>query len=59
VHPTWIDLGKQGIHGNGHMIMLEKNNLQVAAVIAKWMTNAVTTRPMTSADRKIHNDIAF
>jgi pimeloyl-ACP methyl ester carboxylesterase len=59
VHPTWIDLGKQGIHGNGHMIMLEKNNLQVAAVIAKWMTNAVTARPTTSADRKIHNDIAF
>jgi pimeloyl-ACP methyl ester carboxylesterase len=36
VKPTWIDLGKAGIHGNGHMMMLEKNSLDVAAVIEKW-----------------------
>jgi pimeloyl-ACP methyl ester carboxylesterase len=23
-HPTWINLGAAGIHGNGHMMMLEK-----------------------------------
>jgi pimeloyl-ACP methyl ester carboxylesterase len=45
VTPTWIDLGKEGVHGNGHMMMLEKNNLQIAAMIAKWMANAVTTKP--------------
>ena len=30
VHPTWINLGAMGVHGNGHMMMLEKNNLQIA-----------------------------
>jgi pimeloyl-ACP methyl ester carboxylesterase len=41
VHPTWIDLGKAGVHGNGHMMMLEKNNLEVAAVIEKWAAKAL------------------
>jgi pimeloyl-ACP methyl ester carboxylesterase len=40
VHPTWIDLGKVGVHGNGHMMMLEKNNLEVAGVIEKWLGKA-------------------
>ena len=30
-------LGERGVHGNGHMMMLEKNNLQVAGVIAEWV----------------------
>ncbi len=36
VKPTWIQLGRIGIHGNGHMMMLEKNNQQIAAVIERW-----------------------
>ena len=40
VKPVWIDLGKAGIHGNGHMMMLEKNNLEVAAIIEKWLAKA-------------------
>ncbi|HXJ00449.1 MAG TPA: alpha/beta hydrolase [Micropepsaceae bacterium] len=32
-----IRLADRGIHGNGHMMMLEKNNLQIAAVIADWL----------------------
>ena len=39
--PTWIDLGKQGIRGNGHMIMIEKNSDEVARVIATWLAKAV------------------
>src|SRR5207244_11995243 len=30
VQPTWIKLADVGIHGNGHMLMLEKNNAQIA-----------------------------
>jgi pimeloyl-ACP methyl ester carboxylesterase len=41
VHPTWMDLGKAGLHGNGHMMMLEKNNLDVAAMIEKWAAKAL------------------
>jgi pimeloyl-ACP methyl ester carboxylesterase len=41
VKPTWIDLGRAGIHGNGHMIMLEKNSDDVARVIANWLDKAI------------------
>lgn len=34
---TYIRLADLGIKGNGHMMMLEKNNLQIAAVAAKWL----------------------
>ncbi|HEX5281228.1 MAG TPA: alpha/beta hydrolase [Micropepsaceae bacterium] len=44
VHPDWIDLGKAGIHGNGHMMMLEKNNLEIAAAIDRWLTKALPTK---------------
>jgi len=32
-----IDLPKMGIHGNSHMMMMDKNNLQVAGVIQDWL----------------------
>ena len=37
----FIKLGDIGIHGNGHFVMLEKNNLEIAAVIADWMEKKV------------------
>ena len=30
-----------GIHGNSHYLMLEKNSVQTAGVIAGWLTNRV------------------
>jgi hypothetical protein len=36
-----LRLGYHGIHGNGHMVMLEKNNLQVADVIAGWLGHTI------------------
>jgi pimeloyl-ACP methyl ester carboxylesterase len=30
-------LSANGIHGNGHMMMLEKNNLEIARLIADWI----------------------
>jgi pimeloyl-ACP methyl ester carboxylesterase len=41
VHPTWVKLADIGIHGNGHMMMLEKNNLEIAQVMAKWLSKAL------------------
>jgi pimeloyl-ACP methyl ester carboxylesterase len=32
-----LRLGDLGIHGNGHAMMLEKNNAEVAAVITGWI----------------------
>ena len=37
----FIQLADKGIHGNGHMLMLEKNNLEIAAVIADWISEKV------------------
>ncbi len=41
VRPTWTRLADVGIHGNGHMMMLEKNNAEIAGVIAKWLETSV------------------
>src|ERR1700757_340727 len=32
-----IDLPKVGIHGNSHMMMMDKNNLEVAGLIQNWL----------------------
>ena len=32
-----LRLGELGIHGNGHAMMLEKNNVEVAALITDWI----------------------
>lgn len=34
---THIRLADVGIHGNAHYVMVEKNNLEVAAVLHKWI----------------------
>ena len=44
VDAAWIDLGKEGVHGNGHMMMLEKNSDSVAAMIEGWIAKAVPER---------------
>ena len=41
VRPMWIKLADAGIHGNGHMMMLEKNNMEIAAVMARWLAEAL------------------
>jgi pimeloyl-ACP methyl ester carboxylesterase len=38
---TFIRLSEIGIHGNGHVMMLEKNNQEVAAVIAQWLNKTL------------------
>jgi pimeloyl-ACP methyl ester carboxylesterase len=42
VHSTWIKLADVGIHGNGHMMMLEKNNLEIAALMSRWLDKALS-----------------
>ena len=37
VQTTFIKLADIGLRGNGHMMMLEKNNLEIAAVITGWL----------------------
>jgi pimeloyl-ACP methyl ester carboxylesterase len=44
VKPTFIRLADRGIHGNSHVLMLEKNNKDSAGVIAQWLDQALPTR---------------
>ena len=37
VSHDFVRLEQVGIYGNGHMMMLEKNNLEIAALICKWL----------------------
>jgi pimeloyl-ACP methyl ester carboxylesterase len=41
VRNTHFRLEERGIHGNGHMVMLEKNNLEIAALIQGWVSEHV------------------
>ena len=33
----FVRLADEGITGNGHMLMLEKNNLEIAAIAEQWL----------------------
>jgi acetyl esterase/lipase len=38
---TLLHLPEVGIHGNSHMYMLDKNNLQVGSLVSKWIDENV------------------
>ena len=37
VKTEFVPLAQIGIHGNGHMVMIEKNNLDIAHVVDEWL----------------------
>ena len=41
VEHDFVRLAEAGIRGNGHMMMLEKNNLEIAAFLHKWIAGNV------------------
>ena len=43
VRATWIKLAEVGIRGNGHMMMLEKNNMEISAVMSGWLEKALAS----------------
>ncbi len=52
VHVTWIKLADGGIRGNGHMMMLEKNNMEIAAVMSRWVAKALASAPGPNSAKK-------
>lgn len=40
-HASLIVLPDRGIHGNSHMLMQDRNNLQVADILLDWMRTNV------------------
>ena len=52
VKNTFVRLADRGIKGNGHMMMLEKNNMAIAGVMAEWLDSVRDgARPVRSAQR--------
>ena len=52
VKNTFVRLADRGIKGNGHMMMLEKNNMAIAGVMAEWLDGVRDgLRPVRSAQR--------
>jgi hypothetical protein len=41
VKTDFVRLEEAGLRGNGHMVMIEKNNLDIAAMIDRWVGNNV------------------
>ena len=41
VKHSFVRLPQAGIKGNGHMMMLEKNNLQIAALLRGWIAKNI------------------
>ncbi len=41
VNTTFVRLEDVGIRGNGHMLMIEKNNLEIADFIDQWIVKTV------------------
>jgi hypothetical protein len=52
VHVNWIELGKAGIHGNAHMMMLEKNNTEIAAAMSAWIKKTVSSAPNLDSHKR-------
>ena len=47
----FIKLADVGIRGNGHFLMLEKNNMEIAGVIADWLNKHVTPSEATAGKK--------
>jgi pimeloyl-ACP methyl ester carboxylesterase len=44
VKPSYIRLADLGIRGNSHVMMLEKNNKEIAGVIAQWLDKTLPAK---------------
>jgi pimeloyl-ACP methyl ester carboxylesterase len=44
-HVTFMPLANRNIHGNGHMMMLEKNSDDIAAAMAGWLNDTFRGKP--------------
>jgi pimeloyl-ACP methyl ester carboxylesterase len=48
VNATHLRLTDHGIRGNGHMMMLENNNIDIADVIASWLEKNVLAETLSA-----------
>jgi pimeloyl-ACP methyl ester carboxylesterase len=48
----FVPLASKGIHGNGHMMMLEKNNAQIAALVVDWILHKTRGDAVQARNRR-------
>jgi pimeloyl-ACP methyl ester carboxylesterase len=41
VQASWLKLAEHGIHGNSHVMMMEKNSKQISAAIIAWANKSI------------------
>ncbi len=41
MNTEYVRLQDKGIRGNGHMVMIEKNNLEIARFVDEWAQKKV------------------
>ena len=47
----FVSLADVGIKGNGHMLMLEKNNMEIAALAERWLRESVGAETSKGASK--------
>lgn len=47
-NPEWIQLADKGIHGNGHFMHLELNNLEIAVLVHGWIQGLETNATLAT-----------
>ena len=52
VKNTFIRLADVGIHGNGHMMMLEKNSDAIAGVMEGWLSKTLPAKPASPSAQR-------
>jgi pimeloyl-ACP methyl ester carboxylesterase len=53
---TFIRFENVGIHGNGHINLVEKNNVQLAQLIENWLTVALPASPALAKAQKTRGE---
>jgi pimeloyl-ACP methyl ester carboxylesterase len=49
-----LDLPRQGIRGNSHLLMMERNNAEIAGIIEQWLRRQALRIPDTVSKDPIH-----
>ena len=45
VEAEHLELGKVGLHGNGHLQFMERNSDEIAETLSKWIVKTIEGRP--------------
>ena len=53
VHVHWFELRSLGLHGNGHFLFMEKNNLEIVTLVEEWLASAIKPPAVATAPTRL------